>query len=57
VADRLTTLDVVPTSVDLVTSLYLLTMFTRAVRMAAEGAGWNPKIYPALLHVASTRDR
>lgn len=57
VADRLTTLDVASTSVDLVTSLYLLTMFTRAVRMAAEGAGWNPKIYPALLDVASTRDR
>jgi hypothetical protein len=40
----------------LVTSLYLLEMFTRSVRMAAAGAGWNPKYYPALIEVAEGRD-
>ena len=55
-AARLLTLGVDPTACGLVTSLYLLTMFTRAVRLAAGGAGWNPKFYPDFLDVARTRD-
>lgn len=53
---RLATVGVAPGSTDLVTSLFLLEVCTRAVRMAADGAGWNPKLYPALLDVARRRD-
>jgi hypothetical protein len=56
-ADRLTVLDVERDSAHLVVSAYLLEIFTRAIRMAAAGAGWNPKLYPALLDVARERDR
>lgn len=55
-AGRLTTLGVAPEATGLVTSLYLLEVLTRAVRMAAQGAGWNPKLYPALLDFAAARD-
>ena len=55
-AARLVVVGVDPTAGGLVTSLYLLTMFTRAVRLAAGGAGWNPKFYPDFLKVARTRD-
>jgi hypothetical protein len=56
-AARLSVLGVPRTSHGLVTSLYLLEMFTRSARMAAAGAGWNPKYYPALVEVAEGRDR
>ena len=55
-APRLTSLGVAPGSTGQVTSLYLLDMFTRSVRMAAAGAGWNAKFYPAMLDLARTRD-
>ena len=55
-AARLVALGVDAHSTRTVTSLYLLTMFTRAVRLAAGGAGWNPKFYPDFLTVARTRD-
>ena len=38
-------------------SLYLLEMFTRSARLAAAGAGWNPRLHPELLDVAARRDR
>ncbi len=41
----------------LVASLYLLEMFLRAARLSVGGGGWNPKVYPAMLEVASVRDR
>lgn len=53
---RLTAVGVAPESTTLVTSLYLLEVCTRAIRMAAAGAGWNPKLYPALLDLARVRD-
>ena len=56
-AGRLVALGVEPSSTGLVTSLYLLTMFTRAVRLAAGGAGWNPKFYPDFVDIARDRDR
>ena len=56
VASRLTTLGVAPESVGLVTSLFVLEVCTRAVRMAAQGAGWNAKLFPALMDVAAQRD-
>jgi len=56
-AARLTTLGITPQATGLVTSLYLLEVLTRAVRMANQGAGWNPKLYPQLLDVAASRDR
>lgn len=56
-ASRLSVLGVPPDSHRLVTSLYLLEMFTRNTRMAALGSGWNPKYHPAMLDVAASRDR
>lgn len=53
---RLGSLGVPPGSHRLVGSLYLLEMLTRAVSLAAEGNGWNPKLYPSLLRVAARRD-
>lgn len=36
----------------LVAHLYLLEMLTRAVGLAAEGSGWNPKLHPRLVTFA-----
>ena len=52
----LTALNVHPDTTQFITSLYLLEVFTRAVRMSAAGAGWNRKFYPALVDVARQRD-
>ena len=58
--DRATTglaaLGVPPAGQRLTASLYLLEMLTRALGLAADGNGWNPKLYPSLLHVAARRD-
>ena len=39
----------------LVVSTYLLDMFARWVKLVAEGVSWNPKWYPDLVHVVTTR--
>ncbi len=44
-------------AVSLVSSLYLLEMFVRSVRLEAGGGGWNPRLYPHMLAVAQRRDR
>jgi hypothetical protein len=36
-----------------VADLYLLEMLTRAVGLAAEGSGWNPKLHPRLISFAA----
>ena len=54
---RLSRLGVEPGSHRLVASLYLLEMFTRSVRMAAAGAGWNRKYESGLVEIANRRDR
>ncbi|MDH5277650.1 MAG: hypothetical protein OEW53_01250 [Actinomycetota bacterium] len=56
-AHRLSCLGVDPRSHGLVASLYLLEMFTRAVRMASAGAGWNRKYQSGLVETANGRDR
>jgi hypothetical protein len=56
-APRLSRLSVDPGHHRLVASLYLLEMFTRSVRMAALGAGWNRKYESGLVDIASRRDR
>ncbi len=54
---RLGSLGVPPAAQGLVASLYLLEMFLRAARLAAGGGGWDPRIYPAMVKVATERDR
>ncbi len=44
-------------AVPLVSSLYLLEMFVRSVRLEAGGGGWNPRLHPHMLSVAQHRDR
>jgi hypothetical protein len=46
-------LGLAPASHRLVADLYLLEMLTRAVGLAAEGSGWNPKLYPRLISFAT----
>lgn len=51
-ADRLAGLErlgVAPGSHRHVADLYLVEMLTRAVGLAAEGSGWNPKLFPRLI--------
>ena len=50
-APALATLGVATAGLDLVVGLFLLETFTRATRMAAAGAGWNSKIFPAMMGV------
>lgn len=55
-ADRLSglrLLDVSPGSHRYVADLYLLEMLTRAAGLAAEGSGWNPKLFPRLVPFAA----
>jgi hypothetical protein len=40
-----------------VASLYLLEMFLRSVRLSVGGGGWNPRLHPAMLTVATRRNR
>lgn len=54
-ASWLSTLGVPSEAQRSVASLYLLEILTRAALLAAEGSGWNPRLYPALVGVASRR--
>jgi hypothetical protein len=53
--DGLGTQGVAPPTFAMVASLYLLEIFIRAAKNSV-GRGWNPRVYPALLEVAATRD-
>lgn len=53
---QLATLGVEPDAHRLTASLYLLDSFTRQLRLAAGGGGWNRRWYPGLLDVARARD-
>ena len=38
-----------------VADAYLIELWLRAYELSADGAGWNPKLHPALLHVLDAR--
>jgi hypothetical protein len=38
-----------------VADAYLVELWLRTYELSADGAGWNPKLHPALLHVLDTR--
>lgn len=48
-------LEIPPAARPVVESLYLLEILTRAVGLAAHGAGWNPKLRPHLVAFADSR--
>jgi hypothetical protein len=46
----LAALGVAPEARATVADLYVVEILTRAAVLAARGCGWNPRLYPALLH-------
>lgn len=52
---RLSLLGVSPDARELVADLYLLDAFTRRLRLAIGGGGWNERWYPGLLDVIGAR--
>ncbi len=50
-APSLEVLHVVPSMREVVASLYVVEILTRAAELAARGSGWNPRLHPALLQL------
>jgi hypothetical protein len=55
-ASGLNLLGVSPDAWRLIADLYLLDAFTRRLKLALGGGGWNERWYPALLDVIRVRD-
>jgi len=48
-------LGLVPAAQRFVADAYLIELWLRTYELSADGAGWNPKLHPALLHVLDAR--